>query len=563
MNINFRYRFFFVIAALLLWGAANTQAQTTDPVKRGLQLIELGNPQQAITEMKVAIDASPKSADLHAVYAMALLEVNNLDLAAKEAQAAFDIDRKSVLSRTARGMVYGRQNKVEDALKEFYQALKINDKEIGTYLALSRYYLAIDSTKPAEIMLYRAQAVNEKDVRPYLGLAELYEKQRIPDLAIKQYEEAKKLDPTDLTVMGKLASLYFRTRRYNESVKEWASLLRVDSTYSDAYYQIANIYFLAEQYPNAAAYAERYVMLEPNDIKGNWLLAKSLTESGQYQKALPALEKVASNDSLRALSQNLLARSYFLTKDFPKAVELYNQSKTMDNIDLDYFGRALLLTGDTTQAIAKLRASLVDDTIRKETAIEQTRQTIVSILYAQKKYEEAAQMFIEDAAKKPSASIYSTIAQIYAASGDNNKAIEYYNKALSLDPNSFKVMVLLGQTYAQAQSLNEMKDVFTKVADLAKAANNQDTLGIANGWLGYYYLMNKQYDQSIKSLDQAVKQIDDKSPILTNFYLMLAQAYHSAAKYDKAIDYYKKVLDRDKNNKVAADGLKSLKQAGK
>lgn len=563
MNMVSKAKYLF-ITVLCLCGISAANAQTADPVKHGLQLIELGNPDAAVAELKNTVAANPKSADAHAAYAIANIAVNNVAVANTEAQAAFDLDRRSVLARTARAMVYGKQGNVSDALKEFTQALKLNDKEIGTYLALSRYYIAIDSLKPAEVMLYRAQSVNDKDVRSYLGLAELYEKQRIPDLAITQYESAKKLDPNDVTVMAKLGALYFRTRRYNESINEWIKLLRVDSTYSDAYYQVANMYYLGEQYANAAGFAEKYVLLEPNSVQGNWLLARSLTEIGQYQKALPALEKVAGNDSLKALSQNLLAKSYFLSKDFPKAMSIYKQANALTAEDLDYYGRSLLLTGDTTQALEKLKLSLAStDTNRKESAKDQTRQIIVSILYQQKKYDEAAEMFKQMAQTKPTATIYATIGQMLAAAGKTGEAADYYQKAMTLDPNTLKTQLLLGQLYTQNKDTwPQMKETFQKLEATATSMSKMDTAAIAQGYLGSYYLQNKQYDNAEQSLEKSVKALDEKSPYLTSFDLTLAQTYHFEKKYAKATEYYNKVLQRDPNNKTAQDGLKLLKQAG-
>ena len=340
--------------------------------------------------------------------------MNNIAAAASEVQAGVDIDRRNILVRIARGMVYGKQGRVRDALDEFNQAVKQNDKEIGSYLALSRYYISIDSLKSAEITLYRAQQINDKDVRSYLGLAELYERQHIPDLAIGQYEQAMKLAPTDITVLARLASMYYRARRYNESANQWLKVLQIDSTYADAYYQIGNLYFLAQQYQNAAAYAKRYVQLKPNDIYGQWLLARALTENGEYQQAMPALQVVASNDSLRALSQILLARSYFYGKEYPKAHEIYRSAKNLEPRDYTFYGVSLFMTGDTTGAIAQLRRSLVNDTIRSAQEKQQVMSQIASWLYWQKHYEESAEVFGQMAETAPTVESYLAAGQIYA-----------------------------------------------------------------------------------------------------------------------------------------------------
>ncbi len=384
-------RFFFLLLVLVTI-APGVWAQSHDAqVAAAMKLVDLGNAHDAADQLRQLIATNPKNAEAHAGLAIALLALNQVPNALTEAQAGFDIDRHNELVRIARGMVYGKQARIQDALDEFHQAIKIDPKDVGAMVALSRYYISIDSLKPAEITLYQAQALNDKDVRSFLGLAELYERQHIPDLAIGQYEQAMKLDPNDERVHTSLAGLYLRTRKYNESAKEWLKVIAIDSNYADAYYQVGNLYFLGKQYANAAFYAERYVKLKPSDINGQWLYARALTEAGQYQLALPALQAVATNDSLRALSQLLLARSYFYSKDYQKALDIYKSAKSFGPEDYSSYGDALVLSGDTAGGIEQLKKSLVGDTVRTAQEKLQTQSAIGQLLYVQKRYEESAQ----------------------------------------------------------------------------------------------------------------------------------------------------------------------------
>lgn len=553
-----------LVSALVLTPTAG-EAQVSDArVKHALQVLEVGGKRQAIDALKKIIAESPKLAEAHAVLAMAYLENNQVDLALNAAQTAFDIDRKSVVARQARAMVYGRQGRVEDALKEFYQAIKLNDKEIGSYLALSRYYLTLgpDSLKSAEVMLYRAQAINDKDVRSYLGLGELYEKQRIPDLAISQYESAKKLDPKDVTVGAKLAALYFRDRRYTESINEWINVIRIDSTFSQAYYQIGRLYFLAEQYANAVGYLERYVGMEPEDLEGYWLLAQALTEAGQYSRATPYLEKLAVNDSLKQRSQLLLAKSYFASKEFDKAIAIYRQSNNLDNADRDFYARALLLSGDSTGAVDQFQLALVSDTERTETARVTTRKTLAQLLLALKRGKEAADVFKQLVIDKPSVENWTGLAYYYAQAQLTEEALKAYDSALARDPENLKIHIAIAQTLAGKDPAGAaMHEAFSRVLKLAEKQGNLDAQGQANGWIGYHYNLQKKYQDALPHLDNALKQLDEKSAFRTNVHLMLAGAHHNLKNLKEAEKHYKEVLRRDPNNKAAKEGLEILRKA--
>jgi tetratricopeptide (TPR) repeat protein len=546
----------------LLWGSA-ANAQAIDArVKDAMKLIDLGNAKEAEFNLRQLVTAEPKNAEVHAGLAIADLDLGGIDGATQEAQAAFDIDRRNVLARVARGMVYGKQGKVEDALSEFHQALKLNDKEIGSYLAMSRYYISIDSLKVAEITLYRAQALNAQDVRSFFGLAELYERQHIPDLAISEYEQAVKIDPKEVTVHAKLAGLYFRTRRYNESAGEWLKIIRIDSTYPDAYYQIANLYFLAKQYPNAAKYATRYAQLRPNDINGQWLLARSLTETGQYKEALPALQAVSSNDSLRALSQLLLARSYFYSKDYPKALDIYKVSPKLGPSDMSSFGTILVMNGDTASGIEQYKKSLVDDTVRTAQQKLETQVAIVNLLYKLKRFEEAGDVFSAMGKANPSVDWYVSAGQAYAAAKKPDLAKQAYEKALAIDPNSLKVrmQMAMDEFYAGPASETALA-AFDKLKSVAQARASADTVAIAEGFTGYHYAALKDWQKTVEHLAPSVKTLEStKSAFLPSFTLVLAESYHQLHEFDKAKEYYEKELKLDPDNEGAKKGLEYLKQ---
>jgi tetratricopeptide (TPR) repeat protein len=529
-------------------------------VKRALQQLEIGATRQAIDELKKIVAESPKSAEAHGALALAYLQNKQVDLAATEAQAAFDLDRKTVIARIARASVYGKQGNHKDAIKEFEQATKLDNKEIAVEIALARYYLSLDSTKPAEMALYRASSLNEKDVRPYLGLGELYEKQRIRDLAIKQYEEAKKLDANDITVRAKLAGLYFRNRQYNESIAEWIGITKIDESFSQAYYQIGYLYYLADQHANAAVAFKTYTEKEPDDILGYWMLAQALTENNQFQQALPALEKVAMNDSLKAKSEILLAKSYTFSKEYPKAIEIYKRKTDLSPADLDAYGRALILTTDTTGAIEVLRKAIINDTDRAEASHNATINLLSAMLRQTKRYPEAAEVYKEIVKKTPSMENLNALAFIYAQGAMEAQALEVYNQMLAKDANSLAALKGIADMYAKEPTNPKMKEAYEKVGAAAEKAGNKDMQGQAEFWAGYYHYSVKEFGSAIPRLTKATTLLAGDSPYYTNLALILGVSHQQEKDKPNAIKWYQEVLKRDPGNKTAKEQLEILKK---
>ena len=81
-----------------------------------LQLIELGNPKQALNDLLKMTAENPKDPKTHAALALAMIETGDLAGAEKEVGIAYDRDRKDVLVRIARGVLYGKQGKRDDAI---------------------------------------------------------------------------------------------------------------------------------------------------------------------------------------------------------------------------------------------------------------------------------------------------------------------------------------------------------------------------------------------------------------------------------------------------------------
>ena len=540
----------------------NASSQTSnDKIKKELQLLELGNPKQALADLTKVAALNPKDPEAHAALALAMIGSGDIDGAAKEVAIAYDLERKNVLVRISRGVLFGKQGKRSEAIEEFNRAVKINDKEIATFLYLARFYLSVDSLKQAEITLYRAQSVNGNDVRPFIGLAELYEKQHSTDLAIQQYIDAKKIDPKDVTVIANLAQLYSRGKQYNEAIKEWDNLTKVDPNYARAYYEMAHIYDISEDHVNAAKYAEKYVALEPDNMDGIWLLARSLAESNQYEKARPYLEKAGKIDSMRA---NLyLARSYFFGKEYLKANQLYSASKNLNTYDLYYYGFSLVSSGDTNGGIQQWKLALKADTSGKADERLNIRKQIIGYLNIQKKYKEIAEMYLDLAKLKNSADDYVNAGQFFNAASLSEPANTAFESALKINPKLIKAQIGLADLVAKnPEKLADAEKMIDDGSASAVTPEDKESIGNGYGRLGIQYYINKQYEECTNVLEaKSLKFLNAKSPFIINVYNVLGAGFLQQKNYKKSQEYYRKVLEIDPANEDAKKGLEFIKQS--
>lgn len=551
----------FVIVALFV--SLPALAERTGQVQHILNLIELGNPDEAIAEAHNAITANARDHEAWAALGIAYIEQGNMTEAEKAIGRAFELERKNGLVRIARGKLFGKRGNVKDALEEFNLALKYDKNDLDAYLALSRYYLTIDSLKPAEINLYRAQAANPNDVRPYIGLGELYEKQRVFDLAIRQYEDAKKLNAKDETVIAKLAQLYFRMRKYTESANEWLNLLRIDSTYKRAYYEVANLFFLGKQFARAASFAEKYVQLDPNALKGHWLYARALSENNEPEKALKSLEYVAAHsDSLRPYTMLYTARGYFRSKDFTKANQIYEeivkQSIKLAPDDYYYWGYTQISLGDTLGGVEKWKQSLAGDTVRTDDAKARVRLGVVSLYQATRRYDLAGDFLAGLAKDEKSDTNYVKAGQLYFAGEKFAESEAAFNQALARNPNSLASLIGLIDVSAKRDNDAGVKRSYDHALTHAQTAVQKNALGEALGRVAFKYNSAKDYKKSLDWFSSSSSLLSKESKYIVSVHVGWGSALVMLKQYDKAREILLKAKGLDPDNKDVRDLLKFL-----
>ena len=326
---------------------------------------------------------------------------------------------------------------------------------------------------------------------------------------------------------------------------------------------MAHIYDMTEDHADAAKYAEKYVALNPDNMEGIWLFARSLAESNQYEKALPYLEKAGKIDSMRA---NLyLARSYFFGKNYTKANQLYSSSKNLNAYDLYYYGFSLVSSGDTSGGLSKWIEELKADSSGKAEEKLKVRQQIIAYLNIQKKYKEIAELYLEVGKAKNSSDDYVSAGQFYNVANMTQDARSAFEAALKINPKLIKAAVGLADVVAKnPESLAEAEKMIDDAAANAVTLEDKEVIGNSYARLGIAYYTAKEYEECTKILEnKSMKYLTSKSPFMINVYNVLGAGYLQQQNYKKSQEYYKKVLEIDAANEDAKKGLDFIKQVGK
>ena len=142
----------------------------------------------------------------------------------------------------------------------------------------------------------------------------------------------------------------------------------------------------------------------------------------------------------------------------------------------------------------------------------------------------------------------------------DEKAVEVFKEAISLDPDLAEAHFRLGLAYDAVGQENEAEEAYKKSVEKYKKqfqSNDKDAEGHYN--LGQAYAGLKLYSDAIREYRQAIRLKPDDSDI----YYDLGVALSKLANYDEAVAAFSTSLEIDPENYRAEDALEEAREGAK
>ncbi len=267
-----------------------------------------------------------------------------------------------------------------------------------------------------EIYLWSdAAAKSSVKARVFDSLGFAYNKSGFFDKAFENYSRALEINPTHWRAHLNLGILYHRTGRLELAEKEFLWSIGYEDSYLDhgLFEGISSAY-----YNLSLVYAQMYGGNDRGSAKSNKeLLLKSISLFEANSRAYNNLAITYMNEGNLILAEEYFKKAIFYKPDM---VESYSNLGTLYANQreylkaLEHYNRASQIGGDNPQI----------------------RTNIANLYFVQNKYSEAENHFKK--AYELSNSYLPAIdglATIYALQGQNEKAIEWFNLILILNPN--------------------------------------------------------------------------------------------------------------------------------
>lgn len=559
-----------------------SMARAQGSIDRAQEAVAVRDYLEAVIHVRSALANDPKDEEVLALATRIYLELDLLDSAELYGRRLYESsDENDVFVRTFAD-VLTRNGKAAEAVRVLRKLAKEDDEaDVETSMYLVSALLAADSVSAAELVATTAKKQFPTSGDSYLALARLYfnyKPRPVYDLAVQNYEKAVELDSTLVEAHFGLAECYWKLANresdkdlanelFTRSLQEWNMVGRLDPRNARAWFEQGKIFYLAGRYQDAIKTLIRYRELRPlgtGEPIASWYLGKSFYELQACDSASVHLNNAAESiDSLKTQATLMLARCSFLSRNWSDASQKYAaavqsglETATWDAVDVWYYGTALILSGDTTQAITVMHQAAARD------PKQCTFMFRFGLLLNAKLQHTASTQILRERLRYCNDSL---TARIHLFIGNNffadsllDSAAASYTTSLELDPGSGYTQVRLAETYELLGNDDAAIKLYSSVIQRGEqpSASAQDRKDAVNAILKLNAtdFKNSDWDRILDNCNRGLL-IDAENKTLR---LYKAIAYQGAGDTANACKWYREVLKVDPSNATAKKNLAGL-----
>lgn len=401
-------------------------------------------------------------------------------------------------------------------------------------------------------------AENPKDAQSYINLGAVYQKKGDYSGAKTQYSIAQQLDPSDRTIALNLASLYVSQGNYKNAIDAYNILLDKNPENTEILGYKAYAYIQLKDYRNAIAQYKMILAVDPRNSNAQKMLNESISKL-EGPELMSYLEVQANSNPTDYIAQYDYAYELHKNKEYKKAIPYYTRALNINPAKVEgYLNLSQLYStlDDYASADAVVEQGLLHLPNNPKLTEEKSNllkaqsgplYKTASDYWEKGDYKAALENYLKIPYQTPE--VLAAIASCYYELGDNSKAVMYYIKTLSKNPNDTESMYLLASAYLNMDDEAKAKEYLEKILTLDP--QNKSAKDV---------LMNIGQNQKAKEFDDAIALFEAKNytKALEAFNKVTAgdpknayAHYYIGAIYDEqkkpanAITQYKKVIELD------------------
>ena len=494
-----------------------------------------GQPDKACDIYAALYKKYPSSFKDFTNYGMALFDTKQYKAASEMLTKALDdnSEDEAVLAKLA--LSYQNLGENEKALSYYQKTFKINPELTALRFDYANL-LGNMEQYPDAIEQYKTYLkAFPNDANAYKNLGLVYKKQNDMELALFNIEKSYSLDPSDNEVKKELALCYHYKQDYINALKFYNLALISEP---DSYEILANKALTLHAMNNYVAAIELYKQLldkKPNErLKTNLAAATisygyDLYDKKDYGQAILYFEDAIELSPKEASAYFGYAQANDKMGCHEVALENYRKAVSLAPGNIEYNTTLSMFMSNHQMAAAKAAAEQVSDIIEnKESAQSSSTNSLSSydelikkgdIAYKAQKYTEALDYYTKAVVYKPQDKItILKIANIYKLTGNNTKALSFYDKLLTMDKNNTDAYFNKGLVFANQKNYDDAIKCFERVIQLSpeypyayySLGMSYEQKGDISKAIEYYYLYSgiEQDETMLNAVKQKIKELE-------------------------------------------------------
>ena len=366
-------------------------------------------------EMRALLATSPRSSDIATLAGQLYLQLGDRDSALVFLNRAVELDPTNGAAVFSRAKYYDETGDSARYDSEVVKALQLPDLELESKMGILYNYVAKLATDT--LQQPRVESM-------FLSM-------------IRQY-------PHEANVRNLYGDYLINIKKYGPAAEQISYALDSDPSNVKRWQQLGSLYYLDKDYDKSLATAEKALKYHPAATALYNIASSALLKKKEYDEALSYLKK--------GLSHIDSADTKGLSEMITSIGDAYNMMGRQDTA-FNYYERALSLDPDNLLALNNYAYNLaltdrdldkaltmIEKVIKENPESSTSLDTYAWVLYKQKKYDKAREIIDGALANNDenddSPEIYEHAGDIYFMDGKPDEAIDFWKKALKLDPEN-------------------------------------------------------------------------------------------------------------------------------
>ena len=411
----------------------------------------------------------------------------------------------------AEGMKFYVLENYAKAIDQFQKALEANPDNGGANYAMADAQARAGNSTQAVVFAEKALRLDDSNKYYYYLLASLYEKEKKYPQAVKVYQDLIKKLPEDPESYFNLANIYLFQEKYEDAIKLYDRIEKTIGINEDVVRQKQQIYLKLNKTDEAIAESKKLIEAFPGEIKYTILLAEIYMSNGRSKEAIPLLERIIQEGSEQAQARLILSDIYRSNGQTEKAEqELLAAFSSPD------------LEADTKVQILASYVKVLKDEISKKNALK------------------LADLIIKTHPNEAKA--YAIYGHLLESSKEKQRARDMFLTALKLDNSEFETW---HQLIRLDYELHQVDSLLTHSEQALELFPNQGVFWFFNG---YGFLMKKDYEKAVLSLEESKKLSGSNKQLLNDIEVLLGDSYNGMGDYIRSDASYEAVLANEPEN---------------